>query len=162
MHLCLELVTSLSLLLALLPTLVAPQGVWAQALTNQPQTSDRSITQRDLATSLFKQGLRHLKANQYDEAVTALQQATAVYRKLGDRRGEARSLLNLGLTYLGLSNGAKAIHVGQQALAIAQALSDPELEKLAQEILAAGQKQVATNAANTTQNLAKCSINWGL
>jgi tetratricopeptide (TPR) repeat protein len=106
--------------------------------------------------------LRHLKANQYDEAVTALQQATAVYRKLGDRRGEARSLLNLGLTYLGLSNGAKAIHVGQQALAIAQALSDPELEKLAQEILAAGQKQVATNAANTTQNLAKCSINWGL
>ncbi|NER04791.1 MAG: tetratricopeptide repeat protein, partial [Okeania sp. SIO3C4] len=61
-----------------------------------------------------------------EKAIEAYQQSVAVFRKIGDRQGEAQSLNNLGSAYSSLGEYEKAIEVHQQSLAIGKKIEDPQ------------------------------------
>ena len=66
--------------------------------------------------------IRHL--GQVAKAIEYYEQALAIAREIGDRRGEGADLGNLGLAYSALGQVAKAIEYYEQALAIAREIGD--------------------------------------
>ena len=81
-------------------------------------------TQAAAAGRLFQQGIRHYYRNQFSAAIQAWQQALDLYRSLGNRQGEARSLGNLGNVAYAQGRYLQAIDWHQQSLAIAQEIGD--------------------------------------
>ena len=58
------------------------------------------------------------------KAIEYYEQALAIAREIGDRRGEGTALGNLGLAYAALGDARKAIEYYEQALAIAREIGD--------------------------------------
>ncbi|MGB6014741.1 MAG: CHAT domain-containing tetratricopeptide repeat protein [Nodosilinea sp.] len=80
------------------------------------------------ANRLLEQGLQQLYVSQSREALQSVGQALAIYREIGDRQGEAKSLGNIGLAYAELGEYEHAIDLHQQAFEIAQQINDREWE----------------------------------
>ncbi len=61
------------------------------------------------ADRLVQQGIQQCKASQFEAALQSWQRALKIYQDIGDRQGEANSLLNLGNAYAQLGQYERAI-----------------------------------------------------
>ena len=68
---------------------------------------------------------------QFDEAITAHQDAAAIYRETGDRHGEGGALNNLGVALVEVRQFDEAITAHQDAAAIYRETGDPHREDMA-------------------------------
>ncbi|MGH3228900.1 MAG: tetratricopeptide repeat protein [Streptosporangiaceae bacterium] len=66
-----------------------------------------------------------------EQAITAHQDAAAIFRDTGDRQGETRALANLGLALHAVGRAAEAITAQQDAAAISGAAGDEHWEHTA-------------------------------
>ncbi|WP_280271450.1 tetratricopeptide repeat protein [Nocardia wallacei] len=113
----------------------------------------------------------------YDHATAAgadlQQQALALYRELGDRRGQADTLTNLGLVHMWTWNHAEATNLQLQALALFRELprvlgrlgvattSTPEeFVELTPPSRCVPERRVAVSATFTASLLAVCREVW--
>jgi tetratricopeptide (TPR) repeat protein len=110
--LLLLIASGVSVLPISLPGMV--QSVQAQANETQKAEADR----------LLEQGIQQLETSQFREALQSWEAALKIYREIGDRNGEARSLNNLGSAYDFLGQYPKAIEYYQQSLAIFKDIGD--------------------------------------
>ena len=76
------------------------------------------------ADKLLQQGIEQFQTSRYREAQQSWQKALEIYREIGDRNGEANSIMNLGLTYQSLGDYPKSISYFEQSLAIFQQIDD--------------------------------------
>ncbi len=76
------------------------------------------------ADRLLQQGIDQYYASKSREAWQSWQQALAIYREIGDRRGEAYSLGNLGNAYYSLGRYTEAIKYHRQSLEIKREIGD--------------------------------------
>ncbi len=113
-----------------------------------PVVAQTSDIRKAEANRLLQQGGKQLQTRQSQAAIQPLQQALAIYREIGDRSGEGKALVYLGLAYFALQDYAKVIDYMEPGLALAQAINDPQLEKVAREVLS-----LAQQAQNLTANL---------
>ncbi|MDQ7802358.1 tetratricopeptide repeat protein [Amycolatopsis sp. A133] len=95
--------------------LVTDYATRAAALLDDPDAS---------ATAWNNFGNALEQARRYDEAIDADQRALALFRELGDRRGEASSWSNLGIALLGELRIDEAIDAHRHALRLYRALGD--------------------------------------
>jgi tetratricopeptide (TPR) repeat protein len=72
----------------------------------------------------------YTRLNRDTEAITAQEQALAIYRELKYRIGEGTALLTLGIEHAKLGNGEKALEIYQQALPIFREVKNRESEAL--------------------------------
>ncbi|MFB2838870.1 tetratricopeptide repeat protein [Floridanema evergladense] len=96
-----------------------------QILSKMQQRNNPRTVEAD---RLLRQGYQQDQKSQFREALQSSQQALAIYREIGDRDGEKRSLANLGIAYRNLGDYRKAIDYQQQSLAIAREIGDREGE----------------------------------
>jgi len=80
------------------------------------------------AEDLLNQGIEQYQKSQFREALASWEQALALYREIGYRRGEASSLGNLGLAYQSLGQYQRAIDFHEQSLTIAREIGDRQGE----------------------------------
>jgi tetratricopeptide (TPR) repeat protein len=73
-------------------------------------------------------GQAYLNLGQYSKAIEFLQQSLMISQEIGDRKGEANSLVNLGNAYGNLMQDSKASEFYQQALIINKEIGDREGE----------------------------------
>ncbi|MEC4893552.1 MAG: tetratricopeptide repeat protein, partial [Oscillatoria sp. PMC 1051.18] len=73
-------------------------------------------------TSLKFLGNAYYSLAEYQCAIDFYQQSLEIFRAIGDRRGEANSLMNLGVAYGSLGEYQRAIEYLQQSLEIARAI----------------------------------------
>jgi len=73
---------------------------------------------------LIEKGNNAYERSEFREAIEFYEQALAIPREIGDRRGEGAALGNLGLAYSALGEVRKAIEYHEQALAIAREIRD--------------------------------------
>jgi tetratricopeptide (TPR) repeat protein len=92
------------------------------------QTSDARKAEAD---RLLQQGIQQYESRQFQAAIQSWEQALAICRAIGDRKGEGIILGVLGTTYGSLGNYAKAIDYLKQALAIMQEMGDRKREGMA-------------------------------
>lgn len=76
------------------------------------------------ADRLLQQGVQHYQTNQLDDALESFQQALEIYREIGDRTGEGKTLGTLGQFYRKLYSYYQALVSFQQALIIFRELGD--------------------------------------
>ncbi|MFB2835605.1 tetratricopeptide repeat protein [Floridanema evergladense] len=108
-------------------TVVADTSISLYSLTSLPVPKVLAQTNSEKkaeASRLFMQGLQQSERSQFREALQSFQQALIIYREIGDRSGEGRSLGNLGGAYSSLRDYHKAIDYHQQSLAIFRAIGD--------------------------------------
>ncbi len=70
------------------------------------------------ADRLLKQRSQQFEISQYGKALQSWEQALTIYRKIGDRPGEANSLHNFGNAYLFLGQYKRALKFYKQSLEI--------------------------------------------
>jgi tetratricopeptide (TPR) repeat protein len=73
---------------------------------------------------MFPIGEVYRNLGAYPKALESYDQALAITRKLGDKKGESKTLNNIGVVYDNLGQYSKALEFYQQALAIARKISD--------------------------------------
>ena len=78
-------------------------------------------------------GLAYSDLGQVEKAIDHYQQALAISREIGDRRGEGNHLGNLGVAYSDLGQVEKARAMLAQSLAIFEEIQSPSAERV-QEI----------------------------
>lgn len=100
------------------PALYPTTRVLAQAASSQEKEALR----------LLKQGWQQFDTNQYQAALESFQQALAIYKTIGNRKGEGYSLIGLGSSYIGLEDVSKAINYYQQSLTSAREVGSRDLE----------------------------------
>ncbi|MBE9138011.1 CHAT domain-containing protein [Nodosilinea sp. LEGE 07088] len=88
-----------------------------------PRLSATALAQVE-ATRLLRQGLRQLDLSQFQAALQSWEQALEMYRELGDRAGESRTLGNMGIAYRSLGQYERAIDFYEQDLAITREIGD--------------------------------------
>ena len=88
----------------------------------------RSATAGAKETDLGNLGNAYADLGETRKAIEYHDQALAISREIGDRRGEGAGLGNLGLAYAGLGETRKAIEYHDQALAIAREIGDRQNE----------------------------------
>jgi len=76
------------------------------------------------ADRLYELGLEEFRKGQYQDALSNFQEALAIYRQIGDRPGETKSLRNIGDTYAKLKDYLKFLDSYQQALDIYREAND--------------------------------------
>ena len=69
-------------------------------------------------------GVAYADLGQVERAIDSYEQALAIAREIGDRRGEGADLGNLGNAYADLGQVERAIDSYEQALAIAREIGD--------------------------------------
>jgi CHAT domain-containing protein/Tfp pilus assembly protein PilF len=69
-------------------------------------------------------GLAYYSLGQYPKAIEFHQQSLAIKQEIGDRNGEALSLMNMGIAYSELGQYPKAIEFYQQSLSIQRQIGD--------------------------------------
>jgi tetratricopeptide (TPR) repeat protein len=130
---------------------------FSMPLAASPVVAQTSDARKAEAARLLQQGNQQLQTSQFEAAKQSFQQALAIYREMGDspnsdsfasRTGEGKALVYLGLAYFALQDYAKVIDYMEPGLAIAQAINDPQLEKVAREVLS-----LAQQAQRLTANL---------
>jgi tetratricopeptide (TPR) repeat protein len=75
-------------------------------------------------------GVAYADLGEVHKAIGYYEQALAITREIGDRRGEGNHLANMGLAYKRLSNLAQAQALWQQALAIYRQIQDPNAKRV--------------------------------
>jgi len=80
--------------------------------------------QKARADLLGKLGILHFALGEARRAIGYYEQALAIAREIGDRRGEGNHLGNLGAAYFALGDARRAIGYYEQALAIAREIGD--------------------------------------
>jgi DNA-binding SARP family transcriptional activator/tetratricopeptide (TPR) repeat protein len=102
------------------------QTIHTAALDAARRAGDRAAQADELrhCATDFRQG-------RYNEASGKLRQALEIYRDLGDRLGQERTLCNLGLVLRRQGSYAEAVDHHRQALALARTLGDTFGEALA-------------------------------
>ncbi|MFD4504445.1 tetratricopeptide repeat protein, partial [Streptomyces sp. NPDC058457] len=83
--------------------------------------SPHSLQQADATQGLAK---THRLLSRYDEATTAYQDALAIYRTIGDRRGQANAIKGLADTHLELNRYDEATTAYQDALTLFRTIGD--------------------------------------
>jgi tetratricopeptide (TPR) repeat protein len=91
--------------------------------TVMPTASPRD-TKKAEADRLTIKGNQQIQNSQYELAKQTFTQALKLYREIGDRNGEANSLMNLGVAHRSLSQDEQAIGYYQQALPLFQQVKD--------------------------------------
>ena len=81
--------------------------------------------------ALTNLGIALQGAERFEEAITACQDAAAIYRDTGDRHGEADALTNLGIALHGAERFEEAITACQDAAAIYRDTGDQHNESVA-------------------------------
>jgi tetratricopeptide (TPR) repeat protein len=84
------------------------------------------------ASQWLRQGLAHLRQDQYTPALALLQQALQSYHNLGDKERQAKVLLTLAHLYYRVADYLWAADYGRQCLRVARELGD---EALVQQVL---------------------------
>ncbi|MGR3278719.1 tetratricopeptide repeat protein, partial [Acaryochloris marina NIES-2412] len=80
------------------------------------------------ADQLLQQGRQQAKTSQFRAALQSWEQSLKLYRQIGNRLGEAKSLNNLGIAYYSLGQYQKAISFLQQTLDISREIGNREIE----------------------------------
>jgi tetratricopeptide (TPR) repeat protein len=88
-------------------------------------------------TALCNLGIAYFRLGEARRASEYSEQALAIAREIGDRRGEGNRLRNLGSAFSSLGEAQRAIEFYEQALAIARETGDRRLESECQGQLAA-------------------------
>jgi CHAT domain-containing protein/Tfp pilus assembly protein PilF len=76
------------------------------------------------ANQIFSEGLALQNAGDLEAAFERFGRALPLYRQIGDRAGEARTLSSLGLVLQAVSQFERALELHQQALTIRRAIGD--------------------------------------
>ena len=76
-------------------------------------------------------GVALVAVRRFDEAITAHQDAIAIYRETGDRHREGRALNDLGLALEQVGKLDEAIYAHQDAASIYRQTKDEHSEKIA-------------------------------
>ncbi len=63
-----------------------------------------------------------------EEAIGYTEQALAISREIGDRRGEGNHLANMGMAYHRLGDNERARRLWQEALAIFEEIKSPHAQ----------------------------------
>src|SRR5215470_13923644 len=108
--------------------LVLSLASWPVAAQDRDQDRDRAAAERAFAEGarLWKEGTaasRLLTIEKYQEAL-------ALWRVVGDRKGEARAIEQIGNAYNGLGDYRKALGYWEQAAPLKRALEDHQGEAL--------------------------------
>ena len=118
-----------------LPLLLAQYFAWRRrfddllATTTISLNAARRLSNRDgEGDALNNLGGALLEMCRFEEAITAHQDAAAIYRETGDRQGEGDALNNLGLALKGLHRFEEAITAHQDAAAIYRETGDRQGE----------------------------------
>ncbi len=100
----------------------AQQGLLTaqEASSNSPQQAK--------AEQLFQQGFEQYSSGQFQAAIQSWEETITILQEMGDRQGQALTLMNLGNAYNEIRYYAKAIQVYQQALSIAQEIDNRKQE----------------------------------
>ena len=89
--------------------------------------SAQTSTTQNLKSQAFllnQQGVEQLNATRFEEALETFQQLLTVYKTIGDRPGEDRTLNSIATVYSYLEKYDKSLNFYQQALAIRQEVGD--------------------------------------
>lgn len=100
----------------------------AQALLGDSDLGQRAVIQGNIALTLWAVG-------RVDEAHTLLLESLAVKRRIGDRREEAMSLLNVGYSYYRLGQCEEACRYTEEARSIFVRLRNAQGEQLSTQNL---------------------------
>ncbi|WP_353933032.1 tetratricopeptide repeat protein [Okeanomitos corallinicola TIOX110] len=119
------------------------QGQYNEAVKYYQQALKTNIKLEDLtseylflkAKTLGNLGITYHNLDKYNESVQCNESSLALFRQLGDQRGEASALLGLGQDYYTLGDYEKGFDCTQQALDIAQEIGDRSNEAEALNIL---------------------------
>ena len=108
--------------------------VWVNTKTAQGQgnyrllvemaSDDAPVVVQSRADDLLQQGIGQYRVSQFREALASWQQALELYRQIGDRASEGRTLGNLGTAYRNLGEYGRAIDLAEQDLAIAHEIDN--------------------------------------
>lgn len=121
------------------------------------------------ATALLNTADGQFRQGRHADALRSYQEALALFRQMGDRRGEAKALVGIGFAELYQGQYADALQTEQQALALLRHQSDPEEEATARTVVGLVeftrcQYPVASNRSATritqqepSRELARCS-----
>jgi tetratricopeptide (TPR) repeat protein len=106
----------------------------SQTLFTQVSPKREDLTQIDLlfvtgdrryeGMALDNLGAALADAGRFEEAITACQDAAAIFRETGDRHGEGDALANLGIALRGVRRSEEAITACQDAAAIFRETGD--------------------------------------
>jgi CHAT domain-containing protein/tetratricopeptide (TPR) repeat protein len=109
----------------LVPILILSIAVCSADAQDRDQNQDRAAADR-----AYAEGERLRKAGKASlpQAIEKYQEALAMRRALGDRPGEARTLIRIGVAYKAQTDYLKAIEFWEQALPQLQALGDRQGE----------------------------------
>jgi CHAT domain-containing protein/uncharacterized protein HemY len=127
----------------------------ASSIAQQPAATEQDAT-RAAAERAFQEGLqlyRQETAESRRQAITKFEQAIPLYRAVGDKAGEAVSLLRIGLIYSYLRENQKALEYYNQALPLCRTLGKKAWEadtlaRIASVYDDLGQKQKALEYYN--------------
>lgn len=92
---------------------------------NIPVFAQSSNTRKELeAIESYVASFKLIESKQFAEAIVKLERSLLLYRELGNRSREGKSILGLCRAYRGLNQLEKALDICQQSLKIARELSD--------------------------------------
>ncbi|MEM6435708.1 MAG: CHAT domain-containing protein [Cyanobacteria bacterium P01_D01_bin.115] len=95
---------------------------------SQNKQAARENPQKVRADELLDQGIEQFNTSQFREALQSWEAALTIYREIGDRQLEGRTLGNLGIAYRKLGDYQQAINFHQQALIITREIGDRQSE----------------------------------
>jgi CHAT domain-containing protein len=119
--------TALITLLAVAATPFAPN--FPDLLPTSSTLAQTTDARKAEAGRLYDQAFEQTQTGQFEAALQSWTQALAIYRELGDRVGEARTLTGMGGVYKALGQYSQALELRQQALAIFRAVGDHKGEE---------------------------------
>ncbi len=109
------------LLAALAAVLLAASGAGTAAAERVPASSGEELA---AAEALFALGVAEVRLGEPERALERYRQALALYRRLGDRRGEAAARNNAGLILAETGRPVRAFAELEEALALRRELGD--------------------------------------
>ncbi len=107
-----------SLLLSV--TVMSPMIV----VVSLPALAETQLGRKAEAERLLEAGIQAYKAGKTTEALETFQKALLIFRQIGDRRNEWRSLGWMGVVYSRIGQPQKALELQQQSLVITQQIGD--------------------------------------
>jgi tetratricopeptide (TPR) repeat protein len=124
---------------------------WLATTTISRDAARRLGDRRNEAGALGNLGIALRQVRRLNEAITAHQDAAAIYRETGDRRNEAAELSNLGVALVAVRRFDQAITAHQDAAAIFRETGDRHgegkaLDSLGSALQAVGQLEEAITA----------------
>ncbi|MBI3092471.1 MAG: tetratricopeptide repeat protein [Candidatus Tectomicrobia bacterium] len=102
--------------------------VYERLLPQHPEEPPRLSEKQHQGAVLGNLGICYQNLGEVPRAIDCHEQALAISREIGDRRGEGNQLGNLGLCYQDLGEVGRAIDNYEQALAISREIGDRRVE----------------------------------